>query len=192
MLSSLSLFKGIVVSHKGDVWAIVRDFIVATVKKASFEDFTIAELREAMDKEFNIDIENAVLKKVLDNLDLVAYNYESRKYKTTAALSSAETQAFDQELADNQKQCQELEEELYAYYCRENHMDSIDEKVKILLKDYFFRYLIDKEVNQNNEITLFVNSFALQFETTSRKKELISNIRQGLIMLEGLNYFKVY
>lgn len=190
MLSSLSLFKGIVVTHKGDVWAIVRDFIVATLKKSSLSVFSISDLREAMAKEFNIDIENAVLKKVLDNLALVSYNSELRKYETTPALSSVETQAFDMELADSQRQCEELEEELYSYYCKENNLDTIEEKDKILLKDYFFRYLIDKEVNQNNEITVLVNSFALQFETTSRKKELISNIRQGLIMLEGLNYSK--
>ena len=71
MLSSLALFKGIAKSHKGDVWAIVRDFTIATVKKCKMKSFDIQTLRENMNNEFNIDIENAVLTKVLDKLDLI-------------------------------------------------------------------------------------------------------------------------
>lgn len=190
MLSSLSLFKGIVTSHKGDVWAIVRDFIVATLKKTATSEFTICELRSAMIKEFNIDIENAVLKNVLEHLDFVVYNFEKKKYESTATIATIDTESFYKELNDNQQQCKELEEELYNFYCQENNINCIDEKSKILLKDYFFRYLIDKELSSSDEITILVSRFALLFETTSRKRELISNIRQGLIMLEGLNYSK--
>ncbi len=191
MLSSLALFKGIATSHKGDVWAIVRDFIIATIKRRQLTSFDIASLRDAMVQEFNIDIENAVLSKVIKNIDLVSYSNELKKYIETEKLSSFDIDAFNSELSYNQNQCQQLLEELYVFYCKENEIESIKPQVKILIQDFFFRYIIDKErVCQDENIVIIINRFILKFENDEIRKTLFSNIRQGLIMLEGLNYSK--
>lgn len=191
MLSSLALFKGIANSHKGDVWAIVRDFIIATVKRRKLESFDVQTLRDEMVQEFNIDIENAVLSKVLNNLDLVSYSKSLRKFSATEKLSTFDIDAFNADLNHNQNQCDRLLNELYEFYCKENNIDSIEPKVKILIQDYFFRYIIDKEkVCRDNNIIIIINRFALESENDDERKTLFSNIRQGLIMLEGLNYSK--
>lgn len=191
MLSSLALFKGIANSHKGDVWAIVRDFIVATVKKCNLTSFNIQTLREEMIKEFNIDIENAVLIKVINNLDLFTYESYCQMCTVTQKLMDVDMHSFDLELSSNRNQCEKLLEELYAFYCQENNIDKLEQKVKILLQDCFFRYIIDKEnLYEDDELTILINRFALKFENDAKRKVLFSNIRQGLIMLEGLNYSK--
>ena len=82
-------------------------------------------------------------------------------------------------------------EELYDFYCKENEIESIKPHVKILIQDFFFRYIIDKErVCQDENIVIIINRFVLKFENDEIRKTLFSNIRQGLIMLEGLNYSK--
>ena len=178
MLSSLALFKGIANSHKGDVWAIVRDFIIATVKRRKLESCDVQTLRDEMVQEFNIDIENAVLSKVLNNLDLVSYSKSLRKFSATEKLSTFDIDAFNADLNHNQNQCDRLLNELYEFYCKENNIDSIEPKVKILIQDYFFRYIIDKEkVCRDNNIIIIINRFALESENDDEHSSIFPDIK---------------
>ena len=191
MLSSLALFKGIAQSHKGDVWAIVRDFIIATVKRRKLASFDVQTLRDEMVQEFNIDIENAVLSKVIGNLELITYKKELKQFVPTDRLLDFDIKAFNSEFSDNLSQCEQLLNELLAFYSEENNIDCVDETTKIYIQDYLFRYVIDREkVSKGDPLSILINRFVLKFENDEKRKALFSNIRQGLIMLEGLNFSK--
>ena len=187
-IASLALFKSIYEKENCNIYTIVDRFIIATVRRNNLESFEVEELRAKMNEYFNVDIENAVLTAVL-NYDKL-FEYVSRsKYETKSELKDIDASAFDEEIAYNNRRCQALLDDLYAYFKRKSGEKELDDKMKILIKQYFLKYVIDKEKdNESNEYVLTINEFVVSRENDNEFVKLMSSIREGLTIYEGINF----
>ena len=110
-IASLALFKSIYESENCNVYTIIERFVVATVQRNNLDTFTIEVLRQKLNDDFNIDIENAVLLTVCNADSLFKYLGRD-SFESSSDLKNVDRSAFDEEINYNNRKCEELIEEL--------------------------------------------------------------------------------
>lgn len=187
-IASLALFKSIYESENCNVYTIIERFVVATVQRNNLDTFSIEVLREKLNDDFNIDIENAVLLTVCKADSL--FKYQGRdSFETSPGLKSVDRSAFDEEIKYNNRRCEEFIEELYTFYKSRIGGNEPEPKMKILIRQYFLQYIIDKEsLSDTNAYVLLINEFVISHDKDASFVSLMSSIREGLTIYEGINY----
>lgn len=188
LVASLALFRSLYQSKKGDILSIVSLYILSAVKKVSPDKFTEEQIATWLDTYFNIVVPGAVIKQALiKNQDL--YKWTKSGYELQKIANDVDVSSFEDEVNDSAAKCEKIIDSFYDYVSTNRGGKDITETEKGKLRESFLSYVMDKDnTDVNSPTTKVIAQYIIENESNDQFIELINNIREGLIIYEGMKY----
>lgn len=181
LLASYALFKGLFDKGK-DIYGVIAEYLKKTISEKGLYHFTLDEITQILNTEFEFNIPNAVVKTSLnriDNLTKIGANY------TVNNPNDYISKDFDEFEKDYQKKNETIIN-TFIKYVEEINQKKLDEKEKTNLTHSFCNYILDKQ--NGNENLEFITSFFVKHNDDSSFKEQIDKIREGVILYSGIKF----
>lgn len=181
LLASYALFKGLFDKGK-DIYGVIAEYLKKTISDKGLYNFTLDEITQILNSEFEFNIPNAVVKTSLnriDNLTKIGANYTVNNPND---FISSDFNKFEQ---DYQNKNETIIQTLIKYV-EEIKQIKLDEKERTTLTHSFCNYILDKQ--NGNESLEYITSFILKHENDVSFKEQIDKIREGVILYSGIKF----
>lgn len=181
LLASYALFKGLFDKGK-DIYGVIAEYLKKTISDKGLYNFTLDEITQILNSEFEFNIPNAVVKTSLnriDNLTKIGANYTVNNPND---FISSDFNEFEQ---DYQNKNETIIQTLIKYV-EEIKQIKLDEKERTTLTHSFCNYILDKQ--NGNESLEYITSFILKHENDVSFKEQIDKIREGVILYSGIKF----
>lgn len=181
LLASYALFKGLFDKGK-DIYGVIAEYLKKTISDKGLYNFTLDEITQILNSEFEFNIPNAVVKTSLnriDNLTKIGANYTVNNPND---FISSDFNEFEQ---DYQNKNETIIQTLIKYV-EEIKQIKLDEKERTTLTHSFCNYILDKQ--NGNESLEYITSFILKHENDISFKEQIDKIREGVILYSGIKF----
>lgn len=181
LLASYALFKGLFDKGK-DIYGVIAEYLKKAISEKGLYHFTLDEITQILNNEFEFNIPNAVVKTSLnriDNLTKIGANY------TVNNPNDYVSKDFDEFEKDYQKKNETIIN-TFINYVEDINQKKLDEKEKTNLTHSFCNYILDKQ--NGNENLEFITSFFVKHNDDSSFKEQIDKIREGVILYSGIKF----
>jgi len=181
LLASYALFKGLYDTGK-DIYGVIAEYLKKIISDKGLYNFTLDEITQILNKEFEFNIPNAVVKASLNRIENITKqgaNYETNNPNDFIVSN------FDEFEQNYQKRNDDIIESLINYV-EDVKQKKIDEEEKTSLTHSFCNYILDKQ-NGNNNFE-YISAFILKHDNDSYFKDQIDKIREGVILYSGIKY----
>lgn len=182
--SALALFQSLYKSHKGDIFTIVERFILVGVRSQHLSSVTIEKVSQLLRDLFNIEIPKTIIQKCVNNQQ--TFQYKKGEY----IVVSEPQQEIDDLLAelneiDNKNDT--IVTELYEYIEHKN-LVNLSSKEREEIREVFFDYIKDREIESNNKYFLDITQFIIYHEGDNDFLASLDAIKEGMIIYRGIRY----
>lgn len=181
LLASYALFKGLFDNGK-DIYGVIAEYLKKIISEKGLYNFTLDEITNYLNKEYEFNIPNAVIKTALnriENLTKISANYSVNNPNDFISTN------FNEVENSYQKKNDSIIEDLILFV-EKSKEKQLDEKEKTSLTHSFCNYILDKQ--NGNEYLEFITSFILKQNDNPEYKEQIDKIREGVILYSGIKY----
>lgn len=181
LLASYALFKGFFDRGK-DIYGVIAEYLKKIISDKGLYNFTLDEITQILNVEFEFNIPNAVVKSSLSRIDTLTKTGANYTVNNPNDFISTDFNEFEQ---DYQNKNESIIQTLIKYV-EEIKQKKLDEKEKTTLTHSFCNYILDKQ--NGNESLEYITSFILKHENDSSFKEQIDKIREGVILYSGIKF----
>lgn len=181
LLASYALFKGLYDKGK-DIYGVIAEYLKKTISDKGLYNFTLDEITQILNAEFEFNIPNAVVKTSLnriENLTKIGANYTVNNPND---FTSTDFNEFEQDYQNKN----ETIIQSFIKYVEEIKKKELDEKEKTTLTHSFCNYILDKQ--NGNESLEYITSFILKHDNDNSFTEQIDKIREGVILYSGIKF----
>jgi hypothetical protein len=181
LLASYALFKGLYDTGK-DIYGVIAEYLKKTISEKGLYNFTLDEITRLLNKEFEFNIPNAVVKSSLNrikNITKKGANYEVNNPNDFIVTD------FNEFEKDYQKRNDSIIENLINYV-EDVKQKKINEDEKTSLTHSFCNYILDKQ--NGNENLEYISAFILKHNSDQSFKSQIDKIREGVILYSGIKF----
>lgn len=181
LLASYALFKGLYDKGK-DIYGVIAEYLKKVVSDKALYKFTLDDITQQLNKEFDFNIPNAVVKTALNRIDNITK--EGVNY-TANNLSEFIATDFNEFERDYQKKNDNIMES-FIRFVEEVKQKQLNENEKTSLIHSFCNYVLDKQ--NGNENLEYISAFILKHENESEFKNQLDKIREGVILYSGIKF----
>lgn len=184
LLSSVALFSELYNTSDKDIFDIIGEFILGICVIESKYSFTSTELKLLMTSTYGFDIPEAVLKTVLNRRLNKKLAKIGPMYNFYSSLAYPEKSIKDKLKSINEEQ-QDLFKQLIKFVEEKKKCKLTIEQEK-KLENNFYEFILDNGFSE--EFSNYISVFFIKNEHNDRFKEILLNIKEGLILYEGIKY----
>ncbi|MGO4818219.1 hypothetical protein [Flavobacterium sp. W22_SRS_FP1] len=181
LLASYALFKGLFDLGK-DIYGVIAEYLKKTISDKGLYNFTLDEITQILNNDFEFNIPNAVVKTSLNRIDNLTRIGASYTVNNPNDYILKDFNEFEQ---DYEKKNETIIQTLIKYV-EEIKQKKLDEKEQTALTHSFCNYILDRQ--NGNESLEYITSFILIHESESDFKEQIDKIREGVILYSGIKF----
>ena len=189
LVASLAVVKSLFSAKKGNIHTIILLFCISAIKKSKITDFSESELVDILHKEYEVDVPNALIRKILVEKQEL-FRWKGGKYHATDNLLEINNDAFETEIESTTRQWESILEQLYSFVKDEStDTKEITPYTKNLLKQKFIAYIQDKkDCSIDDPNVKIITKFIVKNESNASFVELINDIREGVIIYSGIRH----
>lgn len=185
-LASYVLFKDLY-DNKKDIYDILIEFIIFTLKRTSTVSFSIIECLDSVKKEFGLnDIPTATLKTALKRLKREGYIHvnNGRYLVANPLFANEEHQITPNKLLEILSMHKKLLERLFQFIEKQS-LTVLSEDDKMEIRECFNSYFMDGR--EQNDYSKFIYSFIVA-QTDPTTKSFLSNLKESSIIYNGVTF----
>lgn len=181
LLASYATFKELYDSRKyASPYQILKEFIQFIILDKSLFSFTIIEIQDNLRKEFGFNPPVAVINTAIKKVPNVTRNNQLYRVDFSKLKSNSSFQSYRKNAECNSKY---LLDSLERFISQKQVNITIDINN---LKQEFIAFLLDDNVNPS--YYSLISEYILLNENNEGIKNVLSEIREGIILYSGLNY----
>lgn len=181
LLASYALFKGLFDKGK-DIHGVIAEYLKKTISEKGLYNFTLDEITQILNNDFEFNIPNAVVKTSLNRVDNLSKNGANYTVNNPNEFILEDFNEFEK---DYKKKNETIIQNLIEYV-EEIKSRKLDEKEQTSLTHSFCNYILDKQ--NGNENLEYITSFIIQHDNDVDFKEQIDKIREGVILYSGIKF----
>lgn len=184
LLSSVALFSELYNNSKEDIFEIIGEFIIGVCIHNSKYTFTVTELKLSMDKNYGFDIPEAVLKTVLNNRLSNKLSRQGTSYFLDS-LNITKEERIKYDFDNITSEQEELFNSLIQFI-EDKKKDKLNSQEIQKVESNFYEFLLDNGFSET--YSNYISAFIILNEGNSKFYQILSNIKEGLILYEGIKY----
>lgn len=184
LLSSVALFSELYNNSKEDIFEIIGEFIVAVCIHNSKYSFSVTELKLLMVNNYGFDIPEAVLKTVLNNRLSKKLSRQGTNYFFDSSNISQE-EIIKYNFDDITSEQDDLFNSLISYI-EDKKQNKLNTEEVQKVESNFYEFLLDNGYSE--AYSNYISAFIISNEGNSKFQNILSNIKEGLILYEGIKY----
>ncbi len=181
LLASYALFKGLY-DNKKDIYGVLAEYLKKTIAEKALYNFTLDEITQILNSEFEFNIPNAAVKSSLnriENLTKIGPNY------TVNNLQDFISKDFNDFEKDYQAKNETIIQSLIKFV-EESKGKELNASEKTSLTHSLCSYILDKQ--NGNEYIEYIATFFVTNNNVPGFKEQIDKIREGVILYSGIKF----
>ncbi|WP_267740539.1 hypothetical protein [Myroides injenensis] len=184
LLSSVALFSELYNKSKEDIFEIIGEFIVGVCIHNTKYTFTATELRMLMESDYGFYIPEAVLKTVLNNrLSKRLIRNGNNYFFNSESITNEDKLKYN--FDDISSEQQELFNDLIIYIEDKKGLKLSQDEIKNV-EENFYAFLLDNGFSET--YSNYISAFIISNEGNVKVKQTLLNIKEGLILHEGIKY----
>ncbi|HOV36422.1 MAG TPA: hypothetical protein PLJ19_07655 [Dysgonamonadaceae bacterium] len=182
LLASLAVFRELYDSEK-DIYDIISEFLKEVIVSKAKYQFTVTEITQLLNDEFDFSIPEAVIKTSLKRLPFLSKSYG--EYTIKGELKNLNTNNISNKLSEIQQNNNLILQDLFTYIEDETHTQLTEqEKGKII--GSFCSFILDEAIN--HEYSEYVSAFIIKNRSNSDFTKILTIIKEGVVLYSGLKY----
>lgn len=184
LLSSVALFSELYNNSKEDIFEIIGEFIIGVCIHNSKYSFSVTELKLLMESDYGFDIPEAVLKTVLNNrLSKKLIKNGTSYFLDSENISPEERLKYN---FDNISSEQDILFKSLIRFIEEKKESKLNDNEIQKLEANFYEFLLDNGFSET--YSNYISAFIISHEGNVNVQSILSNIKEGLILYEGIKY----
>lgn len=181
LLASYALFKGLYDKGK-DIYGVIAEYLKKTISEKGLYNFTLDEITQILNNEFEFNIPNAVVKTSLNRIENLTKIGASYSVNNPNEFISTDFNEFEQDYQNKNENIIQS----FIKYVEEIKKIELNEKEKTIITHSFCNYILDKQ--NGNENLEYITSFILKHDNDKSFTEQIEKIREGVILYSGIKF----
>ena len=179
LLASVSVFRELYDSNK-NIYDVLERFIAEIIIRKKLYSFSAADMANLLTVEYGFKINESVVKTTLKHMH-IERSYGQFKVKD---ISKFETGV--EQIIRESKEKQKIIFDLLCEFANTKTGLKLGEKDELI--NCFCDFLMQDSVGASDEHNQLFNEFILSFEGDKEKLEILSTIKEGTLIYEGIKY----
>lgn len=181
LLASVSVFRELYDSNK-NIYDVLEQFIAEIIIRKKLYSFSSADMTNLLTIEYGFKINESVVKTTLKHMH-IERSHGQFKIKDISIFETGVEQII--------KESKEKQKIIFDLLCDFSNkrlgMQQNEEQQEELI-NCFCDFLIQDSAGSSDEYNQLFNEFILAFEGDSEKLEILSTIKEGTLIYEGIKY----
>lgn len=181
LLASVAVVGDLYDNQKG-IFDVLKEFIFDVISRNKLRSFTVAQITSVLNSDYGFSLSEPVVKTCLKGL-----GFSSKNGVFTYDVLPDRKNNIKEPISEYERKTTALFDDLCKYFESESKIALSKPKAETL-KNQFCDFLMDGIVNDNDSNSRLFNQYVLSKEKDEERMDIINNIREGILVYEGVRY----
>lgn len=181
LLASVAVVGDLYDNQKG-IYDVLKEFVLDIISREKLRSFSVTQITRELNTEYGFRLNEPVVKTCLKGL-----GFSSTNGVFTYKVLPERKNSIQEPISEYERKTTALFDDLCKFIEKETKTTLSSSRAEAI-KDQFCDFLMDRTVNDNDSNSRIFNQYILLASKNDERMEIINNIREGILVYEGIRY----
>lgn len=181
-LASLAVFRELYDNEK-DVYAVISEFLKETIKSNGKHQFSLAEITQLLNENYDFNIPEAVIKTALKRIENI--HKDKGYYIVDTTQESIQNNKVEKKNVDTKNNNNIIINLLFQYIQDQKKIELTEIQKKNIINS-LCSFMLDESIE--DEFSEYISAFIVNCQENSDLSKQLNTIKEGVVLYTGLKY----